>query len=445
MKKNWLPALALYGLIAVSAAMSQQKAPIASSGNQQRRLEWFQDQGFGIFIHWSVDSQLGVVISHSLVDASPEYTDRFFHELPKTFVPSQFDANTIARLIRVSGAKYSVFTAKHHSGFAMFNTSTTNFGVMETPLHRDLTAEMVSATRRQGIATGIYYSPDDFLWLWQHNVRLAREVPEVSFAANPGLLRYDQAQLRELLTHYGKVDMLFLDGEAAGLRELAWKLQPSIVVTRGAMETPEQKLPDAAIPGPWEACITIGSAWQYQPQREIYKSGAELIRLLVETRARGGNLLLNIGPKANGEIPIEEEDRLREIGLWMFVNGEAIYGVRPWSVTHEGDVWFTRAKEQGPHGESTVYAIVQKPWKRGTWLDLTLHSMKSTAQTEVTVLGQKGEVLEYSPKVDPRPSLTQKEDGLHIHAMRTQRLQDAGDWPHPAVLRITHVLPASAN
>lgn len=404
-------------------------------GNQPERLEWFRDQGFGIFIHWSVDSQIGTVISHSLVDASPEYQKRFFDDLPRTFSPDKFNADALARLVKISGARYAVFTTKHHSGFAMFSTETTPFNIVNTPFHRDITGELMAAFRKQSIAPGVYFSPDDFYWLREHQIPIARSVAQVQFKANPGLLAYDQQQISELLTHYGPVDIAFFDGEAQGLRELAWKLQPQIVVTRGAIQTPEQYVPGAPLEGAWEACLTMGTAWQYQPQHEQYKSGPELIRLLIQTRARGGNLLLNVGPKPDGELPIEQEERLREIGLWMFVNSDAIYGVRPWVITNENDLWFTREAD-------TLYVIVDRPWKRGDWIDLVLRSVRASATSEVSVLGQNSRILEYSPSVDPSPALSQQADGLHIRAMRTQRLQDNSAWPNPAVLRITHVEPA---
>ena len=420
-------------LASLCPAQTTKPSP-ADNLNQPKRIEWFRDQGFGIFIHWSVDSQLGTVISHSLVDASPEYTQRFFDDLPTTFSPDKFSADAIARLVKISGARYMVFTTKHHSGFAMFATATNSFNIMNTPFHRDITGELFAAARKQGIATGVYFSPDDFYWLNQHHIPIARSVPQVQFAANPGLLRYDQQQLTELLTHYGHVDIAFFDGEAQGLRELAWRLQPDIVVTRGALETPEQYVPGSPLPGAWEANLTMGTAWQYQPQHEQYKSGPELIRLLIQTRARGGNLLLNVGPKPDGELPIEQEARLREIGLWMFVNSDAIYGVRPWNITNENDIWFTRSDDG-----TTLYAVVDRPWKRGTWIDLVLQSVRATRQTEISVLGQNSKIYEYQPKIDPTPKWSQEADGLHIHAMRTQRLQDNSAWPNPAVLRITHV------
>jgi alpha-L-fucosidase len=183
----------------------------------------------------------------------------------------------------------------------------------------------------------------------------------------------------------------------------------------------------------------MGTAWQYQPQNENYKTGGQVIDILVETRAKGGNLLLNIGPKPDGELPIEQEERLREVALWMQVNQEAIYSVRPWVITNEQNIWFTRAKNQ-----DTVYAIVkQQPrWPRAQWRDFTLKSVSATPNTKVTVLGQNGRVLEYRPEVNPAPSFEQKPDGLHIRAMFTHRLQDNSRWPNPIVLKITNVKPA---
>ena len=413
--------------------------PEKGSLNQPDRLEWFRDQGFGLFIHWSVDSQLGVVISHSLVGASPNYTERFFNDLPKTFDPYAFRPEEWARLARLAGIRYMMFTTKHHSGFAMFDTKTTPFNIMNTPFHRDVTKEVFDAFRAQGIATGVYYSPDDFWWLHQHGKTIERSVPDVQPRNNPGLMEYDQAQLRELLTNYGKVDALFLDGEAVGLRDLAWKLHPDIIVTRGAIKTPELTVPGMPMPGAWETCMTMGTAWQYQPQNEHYKSGGELIRLLVETRAKGGNFLLNVGPKPNGELPIEEEERLREIALWMFVNSEAIYSVRPWVITNEGNIWFTKKKDS-----NTLYAVVESesPWPRATWKEFTLHSVRATAKTEVSILGQSSQVVEYHPEIKPTPSWHQEKDGLHIRAMQAQRLQDNFRWPNPVVLKITNVEPA---
>lgn len=340
-------------LAALTAAAQNELPP--GSLNQADRLEWLRDLGFGLFIHWSVDSQTGVVISHSLAGADDAYTNRFYNELPKTFNPRKFYPQDWAALAKLAGIRYVVFTAKHHSGFAMWDTKTTDFGVMNTPFKRDITGEILSAFREQGIVPGLYFSPDDFWWLWKNKIDIQRHIPAVQPRSNPGLMKLDLDQLRELLTRYGPIEVLFLDGEPHQLRDLAWKLRPETVVTRGAIQTPELYVPGIPLEGTWEACFTMGTAWQYQPQNENYKTGGQVIDILVETRAKGGNLLLNIGPKPDGELPIEQEERLREVALWMQVNQEAIYAVRPWVITNEQNVWFTKAKDA-----DTVYAIVKQ-------------------------------------------------------------------------------------
>jgi alpha-L-fucosidase len=433
--------IAIIAMLAlVAAATGQNHLTPPGSLNKPERIEWFRDIGFGLFIHWSVDSQTGVVISHSLAGADESYTNRFYNELPKTFNPRKFYPQDWAALARLAGIRYVVFTAKHHSGFAMWETQTTDFGVMQTPFQRDIVRATLDAFRAQGIASGLYFSPDDFWWLRKNKIEIQRNIPSVQPSANPGLMKLDQDQVRELMSNYGPIDVLFFDGEPQGMRDLAWRLQPNVVVTRGAIPTPELYVPGIPLEGAWEACYTMGTAWQYQPQNEHYKTGGQLIDLLIETRAKGGNLLLNVGPKPDGELPIEQEERLREIALWMQVNQEAIYGVRPWVITNEQNVWFTKAKD-----ENTVYAIVKQVpqlWARGSWKDFLLKSVKATDQTQVSVLGQNGRVLEYRPAVNPAPSFRQETDGLHIHAMFTQRLQDNSRWPNPIVLKITNARPA---
>jgi alpha-L-fucosidase len=428
---------ALGSLLLVSIASAQREIPPGSL-NEPERLEWFRDLGFGLFIHWSVDSQTGVVISHSLVGADEAYANRFFHELPRTFNPRKFYPQDWAALAKLAGIRYVVFTAKHHSGFAMWDTKTTDFGIMQTPFRRDITREILDAFRAQGIRPGLYFSPDDFHWLWQNHIDIQRNIPSVQPSHNPGLMKLDLDQVHELMTNYGSIDVLFFDGEPQQLRDLAWKLQPDVVVTRGAIQTPELFVPGVGLEGAWEANFTMGTAWQYQPQNETYKTGGQVIDILVETRAKGGNLLLNVGPKPDGELPIEQEERLREVALWMQVNQECIYGVRPWVITNEQEIWFTKAKN-----EDAVYAIVkQQPrWPRGQWRDIVLKSVAAGPYTQVTVLGQNGRVLEYSPQVNPAPTFHEEGDGLHIRAMFTQRLQDNSRWPNPIVLKITNVAP----
>ncbi len=434
---TWFRFLCFFLLISLSPA--QNVEPIPGSRNKAERLEWFRDLGFGMFIHWTLDSQLGLEISHSMVGASDDYLDRYISELPKSFNPSRFNPVEWARLARLAGMKYVVFTSKHHNGFAMFRTATTPFNILKTPFGRDITGELLSAFRNAGIAPGLYFSPDDFWWLRQNRIQLQRHIPAVSPANNPGLLQHDQAQVRELMTQYGDIDVMFFDGPWDGLRELAWDLNPNLVVTRGGIATPEQFVPGVALDGAWESCITMGNSWPYKPTNENYKSGTELISLLVETRAKGGNLLLNVGPSPEGEIPEEQKRRLEEIALWMFVNGEAIYGVRPWVVTNEQEYWFTRKKNS-----NTVYVIVKpkERWKYGEWKEISLKSIKATPETRISVLGQNDEVLEYQPNVKPRSSFRQQGDTLILRAMHAQRLYTNRAWPNPVVIKLENVLPA---
>ncbi len=429
--------LAAIWLAAVAGGRSHLAAQ-QSAGNRPERLEWFRDLGFGLFIHWSIDSQVGSVISHSLVGASDDYVQKFFEDLPRTFDPSKFDPQGWARLAKLAGFRYMVFTTKHHSGFCMYDTQTTGFNIMNTPYGKDITGQLMEAFRKEGIATGVYFSPDDFHFLHEQGTLISRRRPEVFPVNNPGLMKHDQAQLRELMSHYGPIQVVFIDGPAEGLRDVCWELQPNTVVTRGAIETPEQYTPGIPLEGAWEGNLTMGQQWQYRPTNEQYKSGTELIDTLIETRAKGGNLLLNIGPKPDGELPIEQEGRLREIGLWNMVNGESIYAVRPWVITNEENIWFTRAKDS-----NTVYAFVTGgvPWLWGEPRTLLLKSVKATAQTTVSVLGQNDKVLEYHPDTVPATKWEQTADGLRITAVRAQRLYNDRRWPNPVVLKITNAEP----
>jgi alpha-L-fucosidase len=427
----------LLSLLVVTSAFAVE--PVANSRNKAERLEWFRDLGFGMFIHWSHDSQLGSVISHSMVGADDAYLDRFVNELPKTFNPRKFHPQDWASLAKLAGVKYVMFTTKHHSGFCMYDTKTTDFSIMHTPFKRDITAEVFDAFRAQGISAGVYFSPDDFWWLRENKITIQRQIEAVQPRNNPGLMKHNLAQLRELMTGYGKIDMVFFDGETDELTDLAWDLQPDTVITRGAIKTPEQHIPGTPIDEAWESCLTMGTQWQYKPTNESYMSGGELIRKLIETRAKGGNLLLNVGPKPDGELPIEQEERLRELALWMFVNGECIDGVRPWVVTNEGDLWFTHNRKT-----RALYVIFcpKERWTNGEWKDFTLHSVKATAKTRASVLSQNDKALEYQADVIPQTTFEQRPDGLKVRAMRAQRLYNDRRWPNPVVIKLTDVEPA---
>jgi alpha-L-fucosidase len=408
--------------------------------NKPDREEWLRNTANGLFIHFSVDAQLGIVISHSLVGASNDYVNRYFNELPKTFNPSRFNPDEIAVLAKLAGMKYIMFTTKHHSGFCMWDTKTTGFNIMNTPYGKDLLKEFTEATRRAGLQVGFYFSPEDFHFLHRHNMLISRDNVVMTDEVKKEFDEFTRKQCEELMTNYGKIDLLFIDGEPKEVvKATCWKLQPDLLITRGALKTTEQMLPGVTIQKPWLSCITIGTAWQFQPTNERYKSGTALIELLIEARSKGGSLLLNIGPRPNGDMPAEQEDRLRELAAWYFVNREAVDSVQPWVVSHEKNIWYTASA-----GKKNVYAIItgMPGWIEGDRKKFVLHAVKATAATKVSVLGQNGIIQEYKPGKDVSGKFTPTDTGLVVSVVRTQRIYDDHKWPNPIVIKIENVLPA---
>lgn len=412
--------------------------------NNPARNEAFMDWGMGMFIHWSIDSELGSVISHSMVGASDDYLDRYINELPRYFNPKEYDPEEWAKLAKLAGFKYMVLTTKHHNGFCLWPTETTDFSITNTPYGKDIVGPFVEACRKYGLKVGFYFSPEDFWFLRQQGHVIRRQgadYPHVTH--NEALLEYAKAQLKELLTQYGPIDVMFLDGqENDPIREYVHQLQPDCIVTRGEMETPEQKIPNKPMPGPWEACFTLGTQWQYKPTNENYKSGNTLINMLIDIRSKGGNLLINMGPDPSGNIPFEQERRFRELALWMFINREAIHDIRPCPVIKEGDIWFTRCATD----EHTVYAIIpqgETRWRRGERRAFTLESLSATEQSRISILGQNDLVVEYQPDAVPTSRFEQTPDGLKISVVRAQRLYNSFDtdwqWPNPVVVKLEDV------
>ncbi len=429
--KPHLPLLSAFMMIFNCIIFCQQ------TSNKPEREEWFMDMGFGMFIHWSMDSQVGAVISHSMAGASSDYLERFVNDLPKSFNPKKFDPEEWAILAKLAGMKYVVFTSKHHSGFCMWDTKTTDFNIMNTPFRRDILREVLEAFRKQGLAVGLYFSPEDFHFFYRNNIPIGRLQHPLHYPVNNAkLMALDKAQIGELLTNYGKIDIFFFDGPEEGLKEYAWQLQPDLVVTRGQMQTPEQNLPDKPLPGPWEACFTMGTDWQYKPTNDPHKTGTEIINMLIETRAKGGNLLLNVGPKPDGELQTEQEALLREVALWNLVNQESIHNIRPWEITREGDIWFTRSKNS-----KTVYAFIPAgdSWKYGERKDFVLRTLTGSDMTRISILGYASELVEYRPGFDAAIRFSETPLGLVVSAVNGQRLYTNNKWPNPVVLKIENV------
>ena len=439
MKKLLIVLLVCFGNL-LYAQKEESDNRFAGNKNNPARQEWLRDLGFGMFIHFNVDAQLGITISHSLVGASDDYVKRYFNELPKTFDPYKFNPAEIAKLAKLAGMKYVVFTSKHHSGFCFWDTKTTNFKITNTPYGKDLLKEYVQGIRKAGLAVGFYYSPEDFKFLYDHHILIKRgdmKFDKATTAAYDDLVR---KQTTELFTLFGKIDVLFIDGEPKGpCRDVAWKLQPGVVITRGAVNTPEQTLPGIAQNEFWESCVTMGTQWNYKPTNDNIKTGGRIIELLVEARSKGGNFLLNVGPHPDGYIPYEQETQLREVAAWHFINHEAIESVRPWVITNEENIWFTASKDK-----RTVYAVItgMPDWPKGERREFVLGSIKATPQTTISVLGQNDQVTEYANQVDVHSRFEQKEDGLHISVARAQRVYDNYKWPNPITVKLENVEPA---
>ncbi len=422
-----------------SAVYAQEASPL--NLNKPEREKWFTELGFGMFIHWSMDVQLGMVISHSMVGASEQYLEKYVNELPTTFNPVNFDARQWADAAKQAGMKYMVFTTKHHNGYCMYDTKTTDFGIMHSPYGKDITKMLIEAAREAGLAVGLYFSPDDFHFLYQQGTLISRDRKEALASGNPALNAFVKAQMRELMTQYGTIDIVFLDGREqyakTELAKVCWEINPDVVVTRGAMETPEQFTPDSPIPSPWEACYTLGDQWQYRPTNEHYKSAKEAILKLIDIRAKGGNLLLNFGPDELGNFPPEQLGILNEISLWMFINQEAFEQTIPHHTVKEDNMWFLTSRDK-----RTAYVFIDEDnWRFGTRKVFHISKFRTTPSSSISVLGHNGKVLEYNPGVDPAPLMKQTDDGLELTITRAQRIYNDRKWNNPIVVKITGVEP----
>ncbi len=394
-----------YAFLATQVAGSILRRLPETEARLKSRLEWFQDLKFGFMMHWGAYSQMGCIESWPLVWADRKWgnppiqtreqmTDfrRRYFALGSTFSPTAFDPRAWAAAAEDAGMKYVVFTTKHHDGFAMFDTKQTDYKAS-----RDYVRDIFDAFRARGFGIGAYFSKSD----WHHPDYWSPEMfpedrnPNYDTLAQPekwGRFRdFVHGQVRELTTGYGKVDILWLDGgqvrppkqdlQMDRLAAMARGNQPDLIIVnrtaRDAYEdyrTPEQEVPKEPPSFVWESCITMGKQWSYKPDDQ-YKSTRDLIRLLVDIVAKGGNLLLNVGPGPDGRLPETALQRMKEIGAWMKVNGEAIYGTRSIAPYRTGEFAFTRKG-------STLYAIYL-PSSPGAALEFTGLPLHARAKAEL--------------------------------------------------------------
>ena len=433
--------ISIFVLLMVCLPLAAQHLDVQlSNHNDPEREEWLKDVGFGMFIHWNIDVQLGTVISHTLVGSSPAYADKYIKELPATFNPVDWNPEKIVILAKNAGMKYIVFTTKHHSGFCFWDTESTDFKITNTPYGKDLLAEFVEICRKYDMEVGFYFSTEDFVFSYQNGITDIQRTDhwEATKAIREKYEAYLQKQTRELMTRFGDVGLFFIDSEAyrEEVKAMVWDMQPQCLITRGAILTPEQFIPGEAISSAWESNMTMGTQWNYKPTNEHYKSGTYLINALIMARARGGAFLLNIGPDQWGNLNEGQQARLIEMAAWNFVNEEAIREVRPWTITNDGNLWLARHKE-----DPTVYVYITgiEDWARGDRKDFLLHSVRATDKTRISVLGQSGNVVEYKPSVDGTSYVEQSGDSLLFSVVRAQRIYNNHQWPNPIVVKLEEV------
>jgi alpha-L-fucosidase len=373
-------------------------------------LDKWQDQKFGLFMHWGTYSQQGIVESWALCGEDEPWCRRKhdnyvefkkeYEDLKLTFNPTAFDPQKWAAAANDAGMKYLVFTAKHHDGFCMFDTETTDYKITspDCPFSQhpkaNITKEVFNAFRAEDFMIGAYFSKPDwnsgYFW-WPYFPAPDRNV-NYKIEKHPErwqkYVEFAHTQVDELMSNYGKIDILWLDGgwvrplapieatisnfvdgifsdvgytqlnipqnqdmDMAGMAAMARKKQPGLIMVDRFVEgreenylTPENYIPDDYDPRPWESCITMAGGWSYSPDAQ-YKPARQLIHSLVDIVSKNGSLLLNVGPGPDGTWQDEVYERLEEIGAWMKVNGAAIYKTNGRKHFKEGKVSFTVSKD----------------------------------------------------------------------------------------------------
>lgn len=331
-----------------------------------KRMEWYKDARFGMFIHWGLYS---IPARGEWIRSYERITKEDYMQYFDEFNPTDYDPRDWARAAKEAGMKYVVLTAKHHDGFCLFDSKYTDFKSTNTKCGRDLVAEYVEAVRAEGLKVGLYFTLID----WYHEdyphysdkIHPMRENPDYKDDNRhfENYVEYMHNQIREICTNYGKIDLMWFDfsyddmeGEkwqATKLINMVRELQPDVIIDNrlevnsegcsslakcdpkpyhGDFVTPEQMIPPNGIQDVegndmvWEACVTMNNNWGYHATDRFFKPASMLIKKLVECVSKGGNMILNVGPDAKGRIPDESMKILRDIGTWMKKNGDSIYG-----------------------------------------------------------------------------------------------------------------------
>ncbi len=387
-------------LLTTATVQAQHKKYVKPADPEvSKKLAAWQDMKFGLFMHWGTYSQWGIVESWSICPEDEDWTKRrgphaqnyfgyvnAYENLQTTFNPEKFAPEKWAAAAKAAGMKYMIFTTKHHDGFSMFDTKETDYKITDskTPFsshpRSNITKEVFNAFRNDGFSVGAYFSKPD----WHNKDYWWPYFPPKDRNVNYDPVRYPERweafktftynQIKELASEYGKVDILWLDGgwvrplstvdttvewqrgiktdqdiDMKRIADMARSYQPGMLfvdrTVTGEYEnytTPEQEVPHELLPYPWESCITMGNSWSYVPNDE-YKSAQKIVQMLIRIVARGGNLLLNIGPGPDGDWDPVAYSRLQEIADWMSVNGVAIHSSKPLMPYESDNIYFTQS------------------------------------------------------------------------------------------------------
>ncbi|GAA3995209.1 alpha-L-fucosidase [Mucilaginibacter dorajii] len=405
----------------------------------QKNLHKWQGLKFGLFMHWGTYSQWGVVESWSICPEDEGWTQRrgpygadyygykkAYENLQTTFNPTKFSPEKWVAAAKYAGMKYVVFTTKHHDGFTMFDTKQSDYKITspKTPFstnpRSNVAKEVFSAFSKENFMIGAYFSKPD----WHNENYWWPYFPPKDRNVNYDPAKYPERwqkfkdftfnQIQELMTGYGKVDILWLDGgwvrpkntidasvdwqktipydqdiDMTKIATAARVKQPGLIVVdrtvAGQYEnytTPEQQVPDAPLDHPWESCITMGNSWSYVPG-DHYKSANEIVTLLVKIVSRGGNLLMNIGPGPDGDWDPVAYNRLKQIGDWIKINGEGIYNSEAIAPYSEGNTYYTKV------GKSVYAFVLAAKDKDAVVLPATisLHLKDQGKVKKITLLG----------------------------------------------------------
>jgi alpha-L-fucosidase len=330
------------------------------------RMAWWRDAQFGMFIHWGAYAVPAGTYNGMRVAGIGEWIMSRgrvpiaqYESFVRAFNPVRYDAEEWVRIAQAAGMKYIIITSKHHDGFAIFDSKVSSYDIVDaTPYRRDALKALADAAHRHGMKFGVYYSIMD----WHHPDAQAPNTPEYNSRtwSNPNFARYVETymkpQLRELLTQYPNIDVLWFDGEwvadwnddlGRDVYNMLRSIKPNLIINNlvghtreglsglnsqgrvglGDFGTPEQRVPPEGLPGvDWETCMTMNDTWGFKSYDDNWKDTRTLLRTLIDVASKGGNFLLNVGPTAEGRIPEPSVSRLREMGDWMRDNGEAIYG-----------------------------------------------------------------------------------------------------------------------